>query len=172
MLSRFIQAQEFTYKVALNEIRNGRKERHWMWYIFPQIAGIGKSETSQYYAISGLKEAKEYLQHPVLGDRLREISGALLPLEGKSAVDIFDRTDARKLKACMTLFHLAAPEEPVFTQVLDKYFEGRFNWHTVRFLKESGEFVPISGESWRWEKSGKREEKAPGTDSAVSKECG
>lgn len=154
-LDRFIYAQETTYGNALSEIRNGKKSSHWMWYIFPQVEGIGKSDVSRRYAIFSLEEAKAYLQHPLLGNRLREISSAVLSLEGKSAVDIFDRTDARKLKACMTLFSLADPEESVFIQVLDKYFEGRFNQHTVRFLRERGEFSPSSDDNWRWQNNKK-----------------
>lgn len=154
-LDRFILAQETTYELALAEIRNGKKSSHWMWYIFPQVEGTGKSAMSQRYAISGLAEAKDFLQHPVLGARLRKISNALLLIEGKSAIDIFDRTDARKLKACMTLFSLADPEESVFIQVLDKYFEGRFNQHTVRFLRERGEFSPSSDDNWRWQNNKK-----------------
>ena len=114
---------------------------------------------SRRYAIFSLEEAKAYLQHPLLGNRLREISSAVLSLEGKSAVDIFDRTDARKLKACMTLFHLASPDESVFIQVLEKYFDGRFNRQTVRFLKERGEFFLSSDENWRWQKYIKQEDR-------------
>ncbi len=158
-LDRFVYAQETTYGNALSEIRNGKKLSHWMWYIFPQVEGIGRSDMSQRYAISSLEEAKAYLQHPLLGNRLREISSAVLTLEGRSAVDIFDRTDARKLKACMTLFHLAAPDESVFIQVLEKYFDGRFNRHTVRFLKERGEFFLSSDDNWRWQKYKKQEDR-------------
>ena len=158
-LDRFVYAQETTYGNALSEIRNGKKSSHWMWYIFPQVEGIGKSDVSRRYAIFSLEEAKAYLQHPLLGNRLREISSAVLSLEGKSAVDIFDRTDARKLKACMTLFHLASPDESVFIQVLEKYFDGRFNRQTVRFLKERGEFFLSSDENWRWQKYIKQEDR-------------
>ena len=115
-LSRFITAQERSYDSALREIRSGRKRTHWMWYIFPQIAGLGFSQTAQYYAISSLQEAKDYYAHPVLGKRLVEISEALLALDSCDATSVMGYPDDLKLKSCMTLF-AAASGNPVFTKV-------------------------------------------------------
>lgn len=124
-LSRFEQAQRKSYERALDEVRAGEKRTHWMWYVFPQIAGLGQSAMSQEFAIRSLDEARSYLAHPVLGARLREISGALLDLEaGRSAKQIFGTTDAMKLRSSMTLFVRADPQELVFQQVLDRYFDG------------------------------------------------
>ncbi|MBO5557016.1 MAG: DUF1810 domain-containing protein [Oscillospiraceae bacterium] len=133
-LERFTRAQEQDYARALSEIRSGRKRSHWMWYIFPQLAGLGMSSTSQFYAIDGLEEAAAYLLHPVLGPRLREISGALLDLDTDNPSAVFGWPDDLKLHSCMTLFHRAAPEEAVFPQVLDKYFGGREDSQTLRLL--------------------------------------
>ena len=113
-LSRFLKAQEGDYERALGEIRSGRKRSHWMWYIFPQIQGLGFSSTAQYYAIRDLQEAKDYLAHPVLGTRLKEISSALLDLEGLSASEIFGYPDDLKLRSSMTLFRMADLDCPIF----------------------------------------------------------
>jgi uncharacterized protein (DUF1810 family) len=123
-LDRFVSAQAPTYAAALGELRNGRKTGHWMWFIFPQVAGLGRSELSRTYAIASLDEARAYLDHPMLGDRLRECAAALLAIEGRTAVDILSEIDAVKLRSSMTLFHRAAPEEPLFKDVLDRYFDG------------------------------------------------
>jgi uncharacterized protein (DUF1810 family) len=113
------------HEQALREVRAGRKRKHWMWFVFPQIAGLGESATSRHYAIGSLDEARAYLAHPVLGPRLREIVGALLELvDNRSAEQIFGSTDTMKLRSSMTLFARAAPEEPVFQCVLDRYFGG------------------------------------------------
>ena len=130
-LSRFLKAQEHDYERALGEIRAGRKRSHWMWYIFPQIQGLGFSSTAQYYAICDLQEAKDYLAHPVLGARLKEISSALLDLEGLSASEIFGYPDDLKLRSCMTLFRMADLNEPVFLEVLEKYYDGKPDSRTV-----------------------------------------
>jgi len=126
-LGRFVDAQEAgaTYVRALEELRRGQKTSHWMWFIFPQVAGLGQSPTSVRYAISGLEEARQYLRHPVLGPRLLECSGVVAATEHKTAHDIFGGIDAQKLRSSMTLFMRAAPNEHVFQQVLDRYFEGR-----------------------------------------------
>jgi uncharacterized protein (DUF1810 family) len=126
-LKRFVEAQEAgaTYVRAAEELRRGQKTTHWMWFIFPQVAGLGQSPTSRRYAISDLDEAKEYLRHPVLGPRLLECSGVVAATEHKTAHGIFGGIDAQKLRSCMTLFMRAAPDEPVFQQVLDRYFDGR-----------------------------------------------
>ena len=130
-LSRFVKAQEHDYAQALREIRAGRKRSHWMWYIFPQIQGLGFSSTAQYYAIRDLDEAKAYLAHPVLGPRLKEISEALLALDGLSAHEIFGYPDDLKLRSCMTLFRMADLNCKVFEQVLEKYYDGEPDRRTV-----------------------------------------
>lgn len=130
-LSRFLKAQEQDYEQALREIRSGRKRSHWMWYIFPQIQGLGFSPTAQYYAIRDLQEARDYLAHPVLGARLKEISSALLDLNGLSASKIFGYPDDLKLRSSMTLFRMADLNEPVFLEVLEKYYDGKPDARTV-----------------------------------------
>ena len=134
MVERFIKAQEMSYQSALQEIKNGKKTSHWIWYIFPQLKGLGRSQTSQYYGIDGLEEAEEYMADPLLRQRLIEISAALLSYQGKSAEDIFGTVDARKLRSSMTLFKRTSPEEKVFVQVLDKYFQGREDVRTLNML--------------------------------------
>jgi uncharacterized protein (DUF1810 family) len=125
-LQRFVDAQDRggTYAAALEELRAGRKRSHWMWFVFPQIAGLGRSPTAQEYAISSLDEARAYLEHPVLGPRLREAAQAVADLSGLTAFDIFGGIDATKLRSSMTLFERAAPREPVFAAVIDSYFDG------------------------------------------------
>ena len=123
-LERFVEAQEHVYESVLAELRAGRKTGHWIWYIFPQIAGLGHSAMSQHYAITSLAEAIAYLAHPVLGARLRECAGIVLDIRGRTAVEIFGSIDAMKLRSSMTLFHRAAPDETVFAQVLDRYYGG------------------------------------------------
>ena len=129
--SRFLKAQEQDYEQPLREIRSGRKRSHWMWYIFPQIQGLGFSHTAQYYAIRDLQEARDYLAHPVLGARLKEISSALLDLNGLSASEIFGYPDDLKLRSSMTLFRMADLNEPVFLEVLEKYYDGKPDARTV-----------------------------------------
>lgn len=123
-LERFVTAQEGVYAGVLGELRSGRKTGHWIWFIFPQVAGLGLSSISQYYAIGSLDEALAYLAHPVLGARLRECAEIVLETKGRTASDIFGSLDAMKVRSCMTLFHRAAPDEPVFMQVLDQFYEG------------------------------------------------
>lgn len=134
MLDRFLDAQRGDYAAALAEVRRGRKTSHWMWYIFPQIAGLGQSSTARYYSIRDLEEAREYYAHPVLGQRLREISGVLLELRGSDPVAVFGGIDSMKLKSSMTLFAVAAPDDPLFQQVLDKYYAGEQDALTLRIL--------------------------------------
>lgn len=136
-LSRFLKAQEQDYERALREIRSGRKRSHWMWYIFPQIQGLGFSPTAQYYAIRDLQEARDYLAHPVLGARLKEISSALLDLSGLSASEIFGYPDDLKLRSSMTLFRMADLNEPVFLEVLEKYYDGKPDARTVELAGKS-----------------------------------
>jgi uncharacterized protein (DUF1810 family) len=125
-LQRFVTAQDAggTYERAVAELRHGRKTRHWMWFVFPQIAGLGQSPTSRTYAISSLTEARQYLAHPLLGPRLLECAAIVAGLSGRTAAQIFGGIDAQKLRSSMTLFMRAAPAEPVFRQVLDQYFGG------------------------------------------------
>ena len=125
-LERFVAAQDAggTYDRAVAELRDGRKTSHWMWFVFPQIAGLGFSPTSRTYAITSRQEARAYLAHPVLGARLAECAAILAHLEGRSAEQIFGGLDAQKLRSSITLFMHAAPGEPVFRQVLDRYFGG------------------------------------------------
>jgi uncharacterized protein (DUF1810 family) len=125
-LQRFVAAQDSsgTYQRATAELRNGRKTSHWMWFVFPQIAGLGYSPASQTYAISGLAEARAYLAHPVLGARLIECAAIVAGVSGRTAEQIFGEVDALKLRSSMTLFMHAASGEPVFRQVLDQYFDG------------------------------------------------
>ena len=123
-LERFVEAQERVYESVLAELRSGRKTGHWIWYVFPQVAGLGSSAMSQRYAITSLAEAVAYLAHPVLGARLRECAGVVLDIKGRTAEEIFGSIDAVKLRSSMTLFHRAAPEESVFAQVLDRYYGG------------------------------------------------
>ncbi len=133
-LERFVRAQEHSWHDALAEIRGGRKRSHWMWYIFPQIAGLGMSSTAQYYAIQDLQEAEEYLAHPILGPRLLEISRALLALDTDDASAVFGWPDDLKLRSSMTLFSCAAEDCPVFQQVLDKYYGGLPDERTLALL--------------------------------------
>jgi len=125
-LERFVQAQDTdgTFQRAVAELRAGRKVTHWMWFVFPQVEGLGLSAMSQRYAISGLAEARAYLQHPVLGTRLVECATVLAATDGKSAAEILGAVDAMKLRSSMTLFAAAAPDQPAFSAVLTKYFGG------------------------------------------------
>ena len=123
-IERFIEPSNRMYDIALAEIKNGKKQSHWMWYIFPQLKGLGKTTTSELYGISSIAEAKAYLEHPVLGARLREITQAVLEVKDKTAFEIFGTPDYLKLKSCMTLFKLAAPEETLFQKVIDTYYMG------------------------------------------------
>jgi uncharacterized protein (DUF1810 family) len=135
-LIRFIDAQDEgdTYDRALDELRAGRKRGHWMWFVFPQIAGLGYSSTSQHFAISSLDEAKSYLAHPVLGPRLMESASALTELDGTDPVPVFGPVDAQKLRSSMTLFALAVPDEQVFRDVLGQYFGGEMDEATTSRL--------------------------------------
>lgn len=135
-LARYIEAQDAggTYRQALSELRAGAKRSHWMWFVFPQIAGLGMSPTSRKYAITSLAEARAYLAHPVLGPRLLDCARAVLAVNGRSAEQIFGSIDARKMHSSSTLFLRAAPAEPVFQQLLDKYYGGQPDAATDRIL--------------------------------------
>lgn len=123
-LARFVAAQEGAYAGALAELRRGLKTGHWIWFVFPQVAGLGFSPMSQRYAIASLDEARAYLAHPILGPRLRECAGVVAGTTGRTAEQILGEIDAMKLRSSMTLFHRADPEEPVFAEVLRDYFDG------------------------------------------------
>ena len=123
-LQRFVEAQAAVYERVRAELKNGRKQSHWMWFIFPQIAGLGHSAMAQRYAISSLDDAKAYLANPVLGPRLRECTSLVLQVVGKSALQILGSPDDMKFRSCMTLFARAAPEEALFRTALEKYFDG------------------------------------------------
>lgn len=133
-LKRFLEAQENDFATALAEIRRGRKQSHWMWYIFPQIAGLGFSSTSKFYAIKDRSEAENYLAHPILGERLVEISNALFEVEGKTANQILGSPDDVKLKSSMTLFGALENTNPIFQKVLDKYFNGGKDQKTLELI--------------------------------------
>jgi uncharacterized protein (DUF1810 family) len=135
-LERFVAAQDAggTYRHALEELRAGSKRTHWMWFVFPQIAGIGPRPTARKYAVTSLDEAKAYLGHPVLGPRLAECAGVVAGLEGRTARQIFGGTDERKLHSSMTLFLRADPRQSVFQEVLAKYFDGQPDAATDRLL--------------------------------------
>jgi len=135
-LKRFIEAQEADYLIALSEIKNGRKHSHWMWYIFPQIHGLGFSETSKFYAIKNIKEAEEFLMHPILGERLIEICNKLLELKSNDANKIFGSPDDLKLKSSMTLFSSLDNSNPVFQSVLEKFFNGTKDNKTLQIISE------------------------------------
>lgn len=134
-LNRFIEAQNRDYDIALAEIRAGKKVSHWMWYIFPQLKGLGRSSTSEYYGLSGIKEAQAYLSDPILKARLIEITDAVIAHKDKSAEEIFGGIDAKKLRSCMTLFSTAAPDIPVFEAVLEQFFHGVPDRNTLRLTK-------------------------------------
>ena len=124
-LERFVGAQDGgVYEQALRELRAGAKRGHWMWFVFPQVAGLGRSSTAQHYALAGLEEARAYLAHPVLGPRLVECAQALLELSGRDPVRVLGSVDAVKLRSSMTLFEAAAPDERVFAEVLERWFDG------------------------------------------------
>jgi uncharacterized protein (DUF1810 family) len=125
-LDRFVSAQNSggIYEEAMDELRRGRKTSHWMWFVFPQIAGLGQSPISRRYAITSVPEAKAYLQHPVIGPRLRDCAATVAGIQGRTAGQVFGGIDAQKLRSSMTLFSRAAPEEPVFQAVLDRFFDG------------------------------------------------
>lgn len=136
-LQRFVAAQDEggTYQTAIEELRRGRKASHWMWFVFPQIAGLGSSPTARRFAIRDLEEARAYLAHPVLGARLLESASVVAGTEGRTAEEIFGGIDAIKLRSSMTLFVRAQPEEPIFLRVLARYFGGEHDPETDRRLR-------------------------------------
>jgi len=133
-LNRFIEAQRGVYDSALAEIRRGRKAGHWMWFIFPQIAGLGASSTARHYAIGSLEEAQAYLRHQELGQRLRTCAAAAADLRGRTALEVFGHPDDLKLRSSMTLFELADVDDPVFGRVLDTLCGGERDEATLRVI--------------------------------------
>lgn len=134
-LSRFLEAQADNYATALAEIKGGQKVSHWMWYIFPQLDGLGHSSTAKFYAIKSSNEARAYLDHPVLGERLRECAEAVLQVEGRSASQIFGSPDDFKLRSCATLFVTVSPPASVFERILEKYYRGARDEKTISLLE-------------------------------------
>jgi uncharacterized protein (DUF1810 family) len=133
-LNRFISAQKGVFDRALAELRDGLKRSHWMWYIFPQIEGLGHSPTTRHYSIKSMEEARQYLAHPVLGKRLKECCEAVLAHQGLSAEDIFGHPDDWKLQSSMTLFELVSGPQSVFGRVLDKYYQGKRDSRTLQIV--------------------------------------
>lgn len=134
-MERFLKAQETDYTQALKEIKNGRKYSHWIWYIFPQLAELGRSDTAKYYGIKDIDEAKQYLENDILCERLIEISEALLE-NNDTAVDILGYIDSMKVRSCMTLFHIADPSTEVFVKVIDKFYGGQYDNMTIDIIKK------------------------------------
>ena len=135
-LDRFLEAQERMYDTALKEIKNGEKESHWMWYIFPQLRGLGKSQMAYAYGINGLEEAKAYLAHPVLSARIIEICEALLEHKDEDIEDILGDVDAMKLCSSMTLFALISEDGSIFQRVLDCFYDGKMDEETIKITKK------------------------------------
>lgn len=136
-LTRFLDAQAPVIATVRAELARGRKQSHWMWFVFPQVSGLGRSAMAERYAIASLDEAKAYLAHPVLGARLREITALVLAVEGRTAHDIFGTPDDLKFRSCMSLFARAAPQEPVFRAALENYFAGREDAATLERLENA-----------------------------------
>nr|WP_315152415.1 DUF1810 domain-containing protein [uncultured Flavobacterium sp.] len=134
-LTRFLTAQQSTYPKALVEIKLGQKQSHWMWYVFPQIVGLGFTDYNIFYAIKDIPEAISFLKHPILGKRLIEISKELLKIENKTALEIMGKPDTKKLKSCMTLFSVLPNTDSVFKSVLDKFYQGETDEKTIALLK-------------------------------------
>jgi uncharacterized protein (DUF1810 family) len=134
-LARFTQAQDPSWAAVCQELRAGHKQTHWMWFVFPQLAALGRSAMARHYGLSGMEEAKAYAAHPVLGARLREVCQLLLTHADRSATEIFGPVDAMKLRSCLTLFAAASPQDEVFTQCLQRYFAGEPDPLTLEHLR-------------------------------------
>ena len=135
-LERFVKAQEHSYSAALDEVTNGRKQSHWVWFILPQLRGLGFSERAHKFGISGMAEAKAYMAHPLLGPRLVEVVEAMLQHKGSSAEDVLGDTDARKFQSCLTLFSLAAPQVACFNEALQQFFSSERDAATLKLLAQ------------------------------------
>ena len=138
-LARFLNAQETSYATALSELRAGKKRSHWIWYVFPQIKGLGSSSNSEFYGLVGLAEARAYLNHPLLGQRLKEAVAILLAHRSQNVTSILGEIDALKFKSCLTLLSLADPSERIFTDALEYFFAGKRDMRTIELLKAHGE---------------------------------
>lgn len=138
-LARFLAAQAPVYATALDELRSGRKRSHWSWFVFPQLRGLGRSATSETYGLDGLAEARAYLAHPVLGQRLRESVQAMLAHRSRAASAVLGETDALKFRSCITLFSMADPAEPLFATALESFFAGEPDVRTLELLDARGE---------------------------------
>lgn len=138
-LTKFKLAHQRDYEIALHEIQSGQKVTHWMWYIFPQLKGLGRRATSEYYGIQNIEEAKAFLKDEYLGTHLVEISNALLRLDCDDARAVMGGPDDMKLKSSMTLFYLASPESVIFKMVLDKFFDGKPDYRTIKMLERKGQ---------------------------------
>ena len=136
-LERFLKAQDSCYQTILTELRNGQKRTHWMWFIFPQITGLGRSPTAQYYAISGIEEARTYLDHPLLGTRLKECTQTVLGIQDRTLQEIFGNPDDWKFRSSMTLFEYTAPNEKIFSEALERYCEGKRDWKTLEIIENT-----------------------------------
>lgn len=134
-LSRFVDAQATAYSTALAELRAGHKRTHWIWFVFPQLKGLGRSTTADHYGLSGLEEARAYLAHPLLGERLREATTAMLVHESQSASVVLGELDAMKFRSCMTLFSRVEPSESLFGAALERFFNGEADARTLELLK-------------------------------------
>jgi uncharacterized protein (DUF1810 family) len=146
-LQRFVEAQARVYDRVVEELRQGRKQSHWMWFIFPQLRGLGRSETARFYGLAGLDEARAYLAHPLLGPRLRACVGLMNAIEGANARAVLGSPDDLKFRSCLTLFEAADPGEPAFRGALDRYFEGGRDRATLDLLKETPGLGVVEGES-------------------------
>ncbi|MDE5566932.1 MAG: DUF1810 domain-containing protein [Muribaculaceae bacterium] len=135
-LARFFEGQYLIYPIALKELQTGVKRTHWMWFIFPQVKGLGKSYNSMFYGLSGIDEAKEYLAEPTLNNRLREITETVLNLQSDSILKVFGKIDSMKLQSSMTIFDLASPDD-IFAKVLDKWYDGQRDSSTLKILQNS-----------------------------------
>lgn len=134
-LQRFLAPQGAVLADVIAELRQGRKVSHWMWFVFPQLASLGVSSTANRFGLASLEEARAYLAHPVLGERLRQCCGLLMRLGDVSASEVFGHPDDLKLRSCLTLFHLAAPKDPLFASCLEKYYDGELDSATVRYCE-------------------------------------
>lgn len=134
-LNRFLTAQQNSYTAALSELRAGRKQSHWIWYVFPQLKGLGMSANSELYGLSGLAEARAYLADPVLGQRLKESTNTMLTHRSRTAASVLGELDALKFKSCLTLFALADPSEKIFADALDCFFKGEQDARTLKLLE-------------------------------------
>lgn len=137
-LTRFVSAQNAVYQTVIDELKAGRKRTHWMWYIFPQLKHLGRSANAKFYGLSDADEAKAYLNHPILGQRLREVSETILSLSTDNAVEVFGGIDSRKLKSSMTLFDSVSPND-IFSKILEKYFQSRLDPLTQNLLAQTND---------------------------------